>query len=98
MNRRELIKTAAGAAIAAGSYSSEAEEPPIAWYRRLLVGVEIGPTGANDKDSIYMSGARGSEWVEALRRGRAQYGVVFMKDQDFAYYNSRLARNTVRKK
>ena len=62
------------------------------WYKKLLVGVEIGPTGANDHDAIYMSEATGDKWVGALLEGKAEYGVVFMKDQNFAYYNSKLAR------
>jgi hypothetical protein len=63
------------------------------WFRRRLVGVEIGPTGANDQDRIYMSRATGREWVENLLRAKAEYGVLFMKDQDFAYYPSRVARH-----
>jgi hypothetical protein len=62
------------------------------WYRRLLVGIEIGPTGANDVDEIYMARATGAEWVRNLLAARAEYGVVFMKDQNFAYYNSIAAR------
>ena len=54
--------------------------------------MEIGPTGANDHDSVYMSAATGQRWVDALLRARSEYGVVFMKDQNFAYYNSALAR------
>jgi hypothetical protein len=62
------------------------------WYRRLLVGIEIGPTGANDKDNIYMAKATGKAFVEQLLRAKAEYGVIFMKDMEFAYYNSKAAR------
>jgi hypothetical protein len=58
----------------------------------MLVGIETGPTGANDGDSIYMSRATGEEWVGHVARSQAEYSVVFMKDQNFAYYNSRAAR------
>ena len=62
------------------------------WFRRMLVGIEYGPTGANDGDSIYMSGATGKEIVENLVTAKAEYCVVFSKDQNFAYYNSTAAR------
>ncbi len=62
------------------------------WYRRLLVGIEVGPTGANDKDPIYMARATGKEIVRNFIKASAQYAVVFMKDQNFAYYNSQVAR------
>ena len=64
--------------------------PP--WYRRLIVGIEIGPTGANDGDDVYMARATGREFVANLLGARAQYAVIFMKDHDFAYYPSRVAR------
>jgi hypothetical protein len=57
-----------------------------------LVGIEIGPTGANDRDAVYMAEATGAKWVQALLDAKAEYGVVFMKDQNFAYYNSKLVR------
>lgn len=62
------------------------------WYATKLVGVEYGPTGANDGDSLYMSAVTGQQIVDGLRRAHAQYGVIFMKDQNFAYYDSRVAR------
>ena len=62
------------------------------WYRRLLVGIEIGPTGANDKDNIYMARATGKEIIENLVKARTEYAIIFMKDQNFAYYNSKIAR------
>src|SRR6266542_3288490 len=64
----------------------------VPWYATKLVGVEYGPTGANDGDSIYMAGVTGQQIVDALIQANAQYGVVFMKDQNYAYYNSHVAR------
>src|ERR1700722_13551723 len=81
--------TASFAARDSFAFTNQSGSP---WFKRLLVGIEIGPTGANDHDSLYMSAATGKRWVEALLRARAEYGVVFMKDQNFAYYNSTLAR------
>ncbi|MCL5019795.1 MAG: beta-galactosidase trimerization domain-containing protein, partial [Patescibacteria group bacterium] len=62
------------------------------WYRQLLVGIEVGPTGANDKDKIYMARASGKEIIENIVKSKSEYLVIFMKDQDFAYYNSKAAR------
>jgi len=59
---------------------------------RSLVGIEVGPTGANDKDDIYMSKARGKDIVQNVLKAKAQYLVIFMKDQNFAYYDSKIAR------
>ena len=67
-------------------------QPP--WYRRAWVGIEVGPTGANDRDPIYMARATGKEIVESLVKARAEYLVIFMKDHDFAYYNSTVARKS----
>jgi len=61
------------------------------WYERLLVGIEVGPTGANDKDDIYMSKANGRDIVDKILKAKAQYLVIFMKDQNFAYYDSKVA-------
>ena len=67
-------------------------ESNLPWYRRLLVGIEVGPTAANDKDEIFYSRATGKGIVESLVRARAEYAVIFMKDQDFSYYNSKVVR------
>jgi len=84
------VKDSSGLRRAGGCTAEGGQHLP--WYRRLLVGIEIGPTGANDEDQVYMSRATGREIVANLLRARAEYGVVFMKDHDFAYYNSRVAR------
>lgn len=62
------------------------------WYRQLLVGIEVGPTGANDKDQIYMARVSGKEIIENIVKSKSEYLVIFMKDQDFAYFNSKVAR------
>lgn len=91
--RRELLRTAASAAVAPLLLQAVPQnDPKSPWYRKSLVGIEIGPTGANDRDTIYMAEASGEKWVNALLEARAEYGVVFMKDQNFAYYDSKIAR------
>uniref|UniRef100_UPI001C4E10C9 beta-galactosidase trimerization domain-containing protein n=1 Tax=Candidatus Entotheonella palauensis TaxID=93172 RepID=UPI001C4E10C9 len=62
------------------------------FYRRLLVGIEIGPTGANTEDAAYMARMTGKEIFACLVKAEAEYAIVFMKDHMFAYYNSTVAR------
>ena len=70
--------------------SAEMGEQP--WYGRMLVGLEYGPTGGNDGDDVYMAGITGREIIDNVRRANAEYIIVFMKDYDFAYYNSKMGR------
>ena len=58
----------------------------------MLVGLEYGPTGGNDGDDIYMAGITGREIIDNVKRANAEYIIVFMKDQDFAFYNSKAGR------
>jgi len=53
---------------AAGPVGAPRPETNLPWYRRLMVGMEIGPTGANDKDQIFYSRVTGKEVVENLVR------------------------------
>ncbi len=62
------------------------------WYRRLRVGIEWGPTGANEVDGVYLSQITGQKIIQNQRLANSQYAVVFMKDMEYAYYNSKLAR------
>ena len=105
--RRDVLRSIAGLSalpfLGVGSGGALGEEGPATapdrpageetpWYRRYLVGIEWGPTGANDRDRVYMSRAHGGEIIRNLVKARAEYAVVFMKDMKFAYYNSRVAR------
>jgi hypothetical protein len=100
MSRREWLKTGATAAAASqlaaslpalSASGNSGKEPPVPWYRKTLVGIEVGPTGANAHDSVYMARATGKEIIENLVRAKVEYGVLFMKDMEFAYYNSKAA-------
>ena len=71
--------------------AADVSAPQAPWYRTKLVGIEVGPTGANLQDPVYMSQANGKRIVDCLRLAHADYGVVFMKDMEFAYYNSKVA-------
>ena len=108
LSRRELLKTAIGSAAVAeaglGQFIKPAEmrgaavfpagkdSSAVPWYRRLLVGIEVGPSGVNQQDPFFFSRASGEAIVENLLKAKVEYAVIFMKDQDFAYYNSNLAR------
>ncbi|MBN1418869.1 MAG: beta-galactosidase trimerization domain-containing protein [Planctomycetes bacterium] len=100
VTRREALRIVAGAAIGSGigiraprtdaaAETAGSDDRP--WFRRHIVGIEWGPTGANDRDEIYMSRASGRDIIAALARARSEYAVVFMKDMNFAYYPSRVA-------
>jgi hypothetical protein len=86
--------TAANQAVPSGAVpvGAPGAESNLPWYRRLMVGIEVGPTAANDKDRIFYARATGKEIVERLVSARAQYAVIFMKDQDFSYYHSKVVR------
>ena len=75
--------------ISGNETESPAETGEQPWFRRMLVGLEYGPTGANDGDDVYMAGITGREIIDNVRRANAEYIIVFMKDHDFAYYNSK---------
>jgi len=53
----------------------------VPWYRRLWSGIEISPVTVT-----------GKEVIDNLVRARVDYAVIFMKDGDFAYYNSKVAK------
>ena len=52
----------------------------IPWYRRLWTGIEISPVTVT-----------GKEVVDNLVKAKVDYAVIFMKDGDYAYYNSKIA-------
>ena len=102
MNRRDFGRAmglvslspslAAPASPSAPAEAAEKAGDSVPWYRRLKVGVEIGPTGDNDGDDIFMSKATGKEWIEQCVAANAEYVVLFMKDFEFAFYDSKIAR------
>jgi len=66
-----------------------------AWFKTLNVGVEVGPTGAqvgcDPSDTEYASKFNGRDIVEKAVAAHAQYVVLWAKDSEFAYYNSKVA-------
>jgi hypothetical protein len=86
-----------GGQAAAGS-TSEPEtgmrsETP--WYEQSLVGMEVGPTGAqfghSDRaDTRYCREFDGREIVRRCVSAHSEYLVMWVRDGDYAYYDSKL--------
>ena len=67
----------------------------VAWPFRSLVGMEVGPTGAqfgysDTNDARYCSRLSGREIVRHCLQAGCEYVVVWARDGDYAYYDSRL--------
>lgn len=70
-----------------------AEEMP--WFERSIVGMEIGPTGAQFgysdlKDARYCARFDGREIVRHAIKANSEYLVLWVRDGDYAYYDSKL--------
>jgi hypothetical protein len=78
---------------AAEPAAGESQERP--WYRRTIVGMEVGPTGAqwgiDPTDAGYASRFNGRDVVEQQLIANSEYLVIWGKDSEFAYYNSKCA-------
>lgn len=65
------------------------------WYNRLLVGMEVGPTGAqfgsDASDVKYAEKFSGTDIVAAQLATGSQYIVIWGKDGEYAYYDSKVA-------
>ena len=70
-----------------------AEAP--SWFTRALVGLEVGPTGAqfgqsDSNDVRYCARFDGRDIVRLCVAARGEYLVLWARDGDYAYYNSQL--------
>lgn len=67
----------------------------VPWYDSLLVGMEVGPTGAqfgSDRADVkYAYRFSGKDIVEAQIAAGSQYLVIWGKDSEYAYYDSKVA-------
>jgi hypothetical protein len=66
-----------------------------AWFDQVLVGMEIGPTGAqfghsDPKDKRYCARFDGREIVRHAVAAQSEYLVMWVRDGDYAYYDSKL--------
>lgn len=97
-DRRQLLKILATATLAfQGSRKAcgQSAEPRSPWYRRCLVGMEVGPTGAqfghsDPQDARYASRFDGAEIVRQCVASGSEYLVMWVRDGDYAYYNSKI--------
>ena len=64
---------------AGGAYASD-----LPWYRRLWVGMEVGPSGVNQTDPSFYSRASEQAIVDGLLKANVDLRRNLMKDQDFA--------------
>lgn len=65
------------------------------WFERCLVGLEVGPTGAQfgysqSNDVRYCAKFDGREIVRRAAAAHCEYLVLWARDGDYAYYNSKL--------
>ncbi len=72
-----------------------AAEPAEPWYVRSLVGLEVGPTGAqfghsDPSDKGYCAHFDGREIVRRTVAAHGEYLVLWARDGDYAYYNSEI--------
>lgn len=65
------------------------------WYESAIVGMEVGPTGAQwgfsaRDDERYCSKMNGAEIVRMCKDAGCDYVVLWVRDGDYAYYNSHI--------
>ncbi len=80
------------AALVMSTTATAAERP---WFERCLVGMEIGPTGAqfghsDPKDPQYCELFDGREIVRMAAEANSEYVVLWARDGDYAYYDSNI--------
>lgn len=87
---RRLLALAMIASLA-GLAAAENEVP---WFKRLKLGMEVGPTGAqwgsDPRDAGYAAKFDGADIVQALHGIGAEYLVIWGRDHAWAYYDSKL--------
>ena len=66
----------------------------LSWFRKARVGIEVGPTGAqggiDPDDSDFAEHFSGSAIVQKCLTAGAEYLVLWAKDNEFAYYDSKI--------
>jgi len=86
LNWAALLAALFGPAI----FASAAEQP---WFLRSLIGLEVGPTGAQfgggSHASDYARHFNGAEIVRRSVAANAEYLVLWVRDGEFAFHNSK---------
>lgn len=70
----------------------QADGADLPWFRRALVGVEVGPTGAQSgadvADRVFSRDFHGGAIVRATVEAGGEYLVIWGRDGEFTYYDS----------
>jgi hypothetical protein len=77
------------------SVGATGTSPTAPWHEQALVGMEIGPTGAqfgysDTNDAAYCARFDGRTIVRHAIAAHSEYVVLWVRDGDYAYYNSKL--------
>ncbi len=76
-----------------GSLNVGAAATPTSWFNRALVGMEVGPTGAQFAGGKhapdYARNFNGAEIVRRCAAAKAEYLVLWVRDGDFTFHNSK---------
>jgi len=88
-----IALVAALAASAATSPNPTPADQP--WFERSRIGMEVGPTGAqfghsDPSDTRYCARFDGREIVRRALAAHSEYLVMWVRDGDYAYYDSKL--------
>jgi hypothetical protein len=79
---------------AASKATAQKTKNAVPWFRRALVGMEVGPTGAqfgsDPQDVGYAARFDGRDIVRRCVEAQSEYLVIWARDGEYAYYNSRL--------
>lgn len=83
-----------GVLLSGAAWTSDTS-PDAPWYHRCLVGMEVGPTGgqwgSDQKDTGYAAKFHGADIVQEQIKAHSDYVVIWGKDSEYAYYNSKVA-------
>jgi hypothetical protein len=90
--RQALFRVTLISFTAVAAAAAEADQP---WFTRSLVGLEVGPTGAqfghsDPNDAGYCARFDGREIVRRTAAAGGEYLVLWGRDGDYAYYDSKL--------
>ncbi len=89
-----LLAMAAILGVFGGSRAAVLKAATVPWFERVLVGMEVGPTGAQVIDGKQASGyaARfdGREIVRRCVKANAEYLVLWVRDSEFTFHESKL--------
>ncbi len=91
--RTAFLLATASVALFVSALGAAADTP---WFERSLVGMEVGPTGAqfgnsDPSDTAYAAAFDGRAIVARCLEAHCEYLVIWARDGDYAYYDSRVA-------